>query len=197
MRLRFGPGFPTRLRDWKRLGRTVRLVLSIRRYAVLALLYGALALSVFVFARNQSVLRQVILFGELPLDNRVRVLVAMYPGVGGAYTTEQTAVLVTTAALVGINLALVTYHFRRHGLSVREGSGSVTGVVLGTLGAGCAACGSAVIAGVLSLVGASGALAALPLEGLEFALLAIATLIVSLYWVAEGLRGGDVAGCPV
>jgi len=74
---------------------------------------------------------------------------------------------------------------------------AAAGLLLGTLGAGCAACGTAVLAGLLSLVGASGALLLLPLEGLEFALLALVALLFSIHWLADGMRGGEVAGCPV
>lgn len=197
MRLLSSVRLPTRVDDWKLVARTVRLVLSLPTYAVLAFLYGVLALTVFVFARNLTVLRRVILFGELPVDSRLQVLVGMYPGFGAAYTPGQTAVLVATGALVGLDLAMLTYHFRAHGASLRDGSGGVTGVLLGTLGGGCAACGSAVVAGVLSMVGASGLLAVLPLDGLEFALLALGLLLASIYWLAEGMRGREIAGCPV
>lgn len=191
------PRFPTRRRDWRLIGRSVHLVLSLPRYTALAVIYGGLGLSMFVFARNFSLLQEVIVFGDLPLDNRLRVLTEMYPGLSTAYTIEQTVVLFTTAGLIGIDLAMLTYHVREHRLTLRHGSGSLTGVVLGTLGGGCAACGSAVFVGILSLVGASGLLTALPLDGLEFALMAIGLLVLSMYWLADGMRGGDIAGCPV
>jgi len=70
-------------------------------------------------------------------------------------------------------------------------------VILGALGAGCAACGSAVLAGVLSLVGASGLALLLPLDGVEFAALASVALVLSMYWLADGMRGGSIDGCPV
>ena len=92
---------------------------------------------------------------------------------------------------------MVAYHVREHGLSARGGGGSAAGVVLGALGAGCAACGSAVLAGVLSLVGASGLALFLPLDGAEFAVLASVALLLSMYWLAEGMRGGVIGGCPV
>jgi FtsH-binding integral membrane protein len=69
--------------------------------------------------------------------------------------------------------------------------------VLGTLGAGCAACGSAVLLGLLSLVGVSTTLLFLPLDGLEFALGAVVVLTLSIYWLADGMRGGEINGCPV
>jgi hypothetical protein len=190
-------GLPTRLEDWKLMGRTVRLVISIPTYAALSLVYGVVGLSAFVLSRNLTLFGRVVLFGDLPLADRLAVLLELYPVFGTAYTRVQTVVLVLTAALIGVELAVATYHFREHDLSVGQGSGSLAGVVLGTLGAGCAACGSAVLAGVLSLFGASGVLLALPLDGLEFAVLAVVVLILSLYWLADGMRGGTVAGCPV
>lgn len=197
MRVLDGLGLPTRRRDWRLMGRTVHLVLSLPKYTLLAVSYALLTLSVFVFARNLDILQQVILSGEIPLTARLQIFVEMFPGIGSAYTTEQTVLLVTTAALVGVNLTLITYHLLEHRGSLRGGSGSVGGVVLGTLGAGCASCGSALLVGVLSLFGASGVLAALPLDGLEFALLALVLLVLSIYWTAEGLRGGTIRGCPI
>lgn len=190
------PRLPTRRRDWRLMARTTRLVLSVPAYAALGLLAGLLGLSVFVFTRNPDVLR-LVAFGGLPLGSRLELVAAMYPLLGPAYTAAQSVLLLVTASLIGANLALVAYHFREHRVSLREGSGSAGGVVLGTLGAGCASCGSAVLAGLLSLFGASGLLTLLPLDGLEFALLAIAGLLLSTFWVADGMRGGTIAGCPV
>jgi FtsH-binding integral membrane protein len=70
-------------------------------------------------------------------------------------------------------------------------------MVLGTLGAGCAACGSAVMVGLLSLVGVSTSVLFLPLDGLEFALGAVVVLALSIYWLSDGMRGGEINGCPV
>lgn len=177
--------------------RTSRLVLSIPAYAILALFAAISSLSVFVLSRNLDLLMNVIVFGDLPLTARLTVLVGLYPAVGNAYALDASVLLIATAVLVGLDIALVTYHLREHRLSVREGSGGVTGVVLGTLGAGCASCGSAVLAGLFSLFGASGALTLLPLDGLEFTLVALIVLVLSIYWITEGLKGGMIRGCPV
>lgn len=117
------------------------------------------------------------------------------PGIDSAYTLAQTGVVVGTAGLVGVDLAMGTYHFREHRVSLRDGTGG-GGVVLGTLGAGWASCSSAVLAGLLPVFGATGMLAVLPLDGLEFALLAIGALVMSIVWLADGMAGGEVAGGP-
>lgn len=192
------PGtFPTSVRDWKLMARTTRLVLSVPVYAGVALFAAVGGLSVFVLSRNLDLLLNVILFGNLGLSARLSVLVGLYPGVGNAYSLDQSVFLAATAVLLGVDIALLAYHLREHRLSVRDGSSGVTGVVLGTLGAGCASCGSAVLAGLLSLFGAGGALTLLPLDGLEFTLFALLVLVLSIYWLSKGLQGGMVRGCPV
>ena len=79
----------------------------------------------------------------------------------------------------------------------RSGDGSLVGAMPGALGAGCAACGSALPAGALSPFDASATLLVLPLDGPEFALLVPVTPLPSIHRVADGTHGGRVAGRPV
>lgn len=188
---------PTRARDWQFMGRTVRLVLGDPRYGILAGIASVGSLSVFVLSRNLQLVADIVVFGELPWASRLIVLVELYPLMGPAYSVPASVLLIATALLVGIDVALIAYHLREYGLALREGSGGVTGVVLGTLGAGCATCGTAVFAGLLSLAGAGGGLTLLPLDGLEFTFAALVVLVLSIYWLADGFRGGTIRGCPV
>ncbi len=187
---------PTRRADWRLLARTVRLVLSIPAYAVVSVVAAVIALSAFVFAQNIPLV-SFALTGSLPLDARVTILLERFPFIGTDFGTTTGILLLVVAGLTGVDIAMVTYHVREHGLGVEQSGGSAVGVVLGVLGAGCAACGSAILVGVLSLVGATGLLTVLPLEGQEFLLLAPVVLVLSLYWLAEGMRGGRINGCPV
>jgi hypothetical protein len=179
------------------MARTARLVVTVPTYAVLAVLASALALTGFVVSLNPRLVGDVVIGGSLPVENRLVILIELFPFVGSSFEPVQGALLVVVAGLTGVDVAMAVYHFREHGISLQEGSTSLAGIVLGTLGAGCAACGSAVLVGLLSLVGVSGSLLVLPLDGLEFALLALVVLTLSIYWLADGMRGGQVNGCPV
>ena len=190
------PAMPSSGDDWRLVGRTARLVLSVPTYAVVALLAAGVGLSLFVFSLNLPLV-ELALTGTLPRSARVTILANLYPFVGSAFDPIQGGLLVAVAVLFGVDTAMVTYHLREHGVSLSGGGGSVLGAVLGALGAGCAACGSALLVGVLSLFGVSASLLFLPLDGLEFALLALFALLLSMFWVADGMRGGQVAGCPV
>lgn len=188
---------PTRRRDWRHMGRTARLVLSVPVYALVAVLAGATGLTLFVITQNIPLVRDLVIFGPLPIGDRLTILANLFPFIGTGFDLVTSLLLVAIGTLTGINIAMLLYHLREHRVSLGGSSGSVGGVIFGTLGAGCAACGSAVVAGVLGLFGAGWLLAVLPLEGLEFALLGLVILVLSTFWLAEGMRGGEVAGCPI
>lgn len=189
--------FPTRRQDWHLMGRTIYLVLHVPTYLVLAVVASVGALALFAIPQNWVLFLDVVVGGHLPVVSRLRLLLELMPFIGTSFTLAQGLVLLVAAVLAGLNIALATYHLREHRVSLRAGSGSLGGLVLGTLGAGCAACGTAVLAGLLSLVGAAGVLTLLPLEGLEIALLAVVFIALSIWWLADGMRGGEIAGCPV
>jgi len=188
---------PTARDDWRLMGRTARLVLSVPGYAVLAVVAAVAALTLFVVSLNIPLVSDLVVGGSLPLSGRLTILLELYPFVGTSFGPVQGALLLVVAVLTGVDVSMAIYHFREHGISLREGGSSTVGVVLGTLGAGCAACGSAVLLGLLGLFGVSTSLLFLPLDGLEFALLALVVITLSIYWLADGMRGGEINGCPV
>lgn len=193
----FDVSLPTRTNDWRLTARAVRLVLTSPAYLGLAVVTAFIGLNVFVTAQNPELFIDVVLTGQQSLDSRLGVQVGLYPFLGSAFTPLQSLVLVFLAVLLGVNLTMLTYHFREHGFSPGKGGGGAMGLLLGVLGAGCAACGPAVLAGILSVLGVGVGLTFLPLDGLEFGAAALVLLLLSTYWVADGMRGGEVRGCPV
>jgi hypothetical protein len=191
-----GVRLPTRSDDWRLVARTARLVVSVPAYGLVAVVVAVAALTVFTATQNLTVVADVVVGGSLPLANRLTILVELYPFVGSSFPPLVGAAILALAALTGVNVAMLAYHVREHGLTVAGGGGGAAGVVLGTLGAGCAACGSAVLAGAFSLLGVGG-LTALPLDGREFAVLGLLAVGLSMFWLADGMRGGEIDGCPV
>jgi hypothetical protein len=178
------------------MGRTARLVLGGPGYALLALVTGLAGLSLFVLSLNLS-LAGFALAGDLAPGARLRILVGLYPFVGSAYDPFQGGLLVFVSLLLGVDVAMATYHFREHRVTVEAGGASAAGVILATLGAGCAACGVPILLGILTLLGIPSAALLLPFDGLEFAVLAALALVLSIYWLADGMRGGEIRGCPI
>lgn len=188
---------PTSGDDWRLLARTLRLVLATPVYAAVAVLGAGLSMTLFVLTQNLQAAEFALTAGFLSVGDRITLLSELYPFLGTIYGPTFSVALVALSVLVGADLALTAYHLREHGLSGGESAGGLLGVALATLGAGCAACGAALLTGLLSLVGAAGLVALLPLDGLEVALVAGVVLVLSMHWIAQGLRGGQVRGCPV
>ena len=188
---------PTTANDWQLVARTIRLVLSRWTYALFALVTAVVALTVFSFTQNFWFLVDVLGFEFLSFEDKVYIVLDQYPLVGTQFDQFQSFLLYLVAVLTGVNLTLAVYHLYEHGLNLRTGGAGTVGTVFAVLGAGCAACGSAVLVGLLSLFGASSALLLLPMEGFELLLVALVLLVLSIYWLAEGMRGGEINGCPV
>lgn len=179
------------------MARIARLVVGVPRYGLSALAAALAALTLSVASLNPSLVGFALTGSGLAPADRLVLLVELYPFVGTAFGPVQGALLAVVAGLVGVDVAMLAYHLGEHGVSIRAGGSGAAGLVLGALGAGCAACGTALLAGVLSLAGVGLSLSVLPLDGLEFALLAVLALLLSIHWVAVGMRGGEVAGCPI
>jgi hypothetical protein len=189
-------GLPTARADWQRMGRTTRLVLGQPWWFVATVLISLLVLSLLVVPLHLGYVQTVIVGGSLPLVERAVAMIKLYPLVGGGDALRGT-LLYAVSGTIGVNLALFGYHLLEHDVGVREGSGSTAGAVLAGLGAGCPACGAGIVAGGVSIVGVTGSLAALPLHGLEFLLFGIGTALLAVHWTVEGMRGGEVRGCPI
>jgi hypothetical protein len=189
---------PTSVGDFRLLARTLRLVLTIPLYAVLTV-FGAFGFLTAIAIWNQWELFSVLTSSDAPysVSQRFEIFTTFYPLYGDNFQTTVEIALIAIAILVGINLSMLLYHLREHDLSVSGGSGSAVGVILGVLGAGCAACGSALLVGVLTFFGAGGLIATLPLHGVEVSFLAVPVMLLSTYWIADGMRGGEVRGCPI
>lgn len=192
-----GARIPTGADDLRLMARTVRLVVSVPVYAFIGIVAGFVAVTGFVLTQNLSLVTDTVIGSSLPVSNRLVILSEIYPFVGNFYSTPAAVAMSVLAVLVGVNIALVTYHFREHEVSASGSGGSVMGIGLGVLGAGCAACGSALLFGLLSLFGAGSLVFLLPFDGLEVTVLAATALLLSTYWIAEGMRGGKVEGCPI
>ena len=188
---------PTERSDWRLLGRTVRLVLGHPTYAVFAIVVALLAAVGMSVTGNLRFVLRVLLSNNLGIGFKFEFLIVMLPFVGTQFDAVHGLAIYAIAALTGTNVALLAYHLFEHEVSIEGSGGSAAGVVFGTLGAGCAACGPGILAGIVGIVGGAGLLAALPFEGLEFSMLAVVVLVLSMYWLASGMRGGEIRGCPV
>jgi hypothetical protein len=124
---------------------------------------------------------------------------ALLAGVVEQFSLLGALIIIGFATLLSLNLVLLG-HFvisnQAGPLSKKDraqlSAHGIGGTVAAVLGIGCATCGAALLFGLLSVIGATGLLAWLPLEGEEFGLLGVALLAYSAWFFSGKLAGPKV-----
>lgn len=94
------------------------------------------------------------------------------------------------ALFFGINMSLFVYYYKKykHMKKLNGVKTSTLGIIAGTLGIGCASCGSLVIAGLFSVLGIGGVFDLLLFGGQEFAVIGLILLMVSTYYLLKNIH---------
>lgn len=169
------------------------------RNSRLTLLAIAVAVVVFLFAvwlPNLGLIKSVVFDSSVPIESKANLPIQLIGSIGTNFTTLSATYTIAIAVLFGIYVAMLAYFLKRR---IKEvGQGGVTtgflGIMSGVLGVGCAACGSFLLTS-LSLVGASGVLAFLPLGGSEFGIIGVILLALAIYMTAKKIQ--DPLVCKV
>lgn len=168
-------------------------VLRQPRYALLTLAVWAavlLAVGVSVQWRNIGV---VATSAPFDLRTRMRLIVSLIAGPQTTLDEGAIAAVTLLAGLFAVNVALNAFAARGGGGTGRVASG-LWGFAVGTLGIGCAACGSFAFGGFLTVAATSAVVTALPLGGKEFLLAGIGVMLVATYRTMASLGRKT---CPV
>jgi hypothetical protein len=149
-------------------------------------IFGAsvLVLFVFVFAvllPNLPLLNEVVFSSSAPLGAKLSLTLSLLVGISTNFSALSATYTILIAVLVGINIAMIVYLFKKRNELGGQGTvAGVGGVASGALGIGCAACGSFLLSAILASFGAASALALLPLKGGEFGIASVVLLGVTL-----------------
>jgi len=97
-------------------------------------------------------------------------------------STSLTQIIITVVAILsGINIAMLTFYLKRRIHAEKFLDTGVLGMIAGLLGIGCASCGSVVLFSIFGFSTSLGFLGTLPFKGLEFSILGIILLLISIY----------------
>lgn len=181
--------------------RALKQVFAEGRYVLLAATAG---LAVFILATwlpNLGLVWQIAASGSIPLADKLKVLTALVGSIGTNFTVFSALTAISVAVLFGLNLAMIAYYYRlrrrlREGGQVVAATGSLGGMAGGLFGVGCAACGTFVLSPALTVLGAGGAIALLPLGGEEIGPLGVGMLGFSLFLTARKIARPGVCAIP-
>ena len=163
-------------------------------YALLALITSTVVFAFAVWFPNISLIVEIMGHPGISFSQKLDLPISLLGSIATNFTLLSASYTIAIALLFGVNLAMTTYFLRRKISEVRQ-SGVTTGFIglaSGVLGMGCAACGSLLLTSSLSLIGASGILAFLPLAGGEFGILGVILLSVSIYLIAKQIQNPTV-----
>lgn len=107
------------------------------------------------------------------------------------FTLASQIMIVLVALLSGINIAMLVFYFKRRMAVSGAAGASGFGLVVGTLGVGCSACGSVILSSLIGITSASVLVSALPLRGAEFGIMSIALIGLSTYWIAKKIQSPE------
>ncbi len=165
------------------------------RYALIAAL---VAMGVFVFAvwlPNISLIVSVLKSDVGTIAEKAAFMFSLLGSIATNFTIASAVSTTLIAVLFGANVALLFYYLQkvRVGRNVSAvGGASITGLICGFLGVGCAACGTFILSSVLVLAGAGGILTYLPFGGEEFGVVGVALLVYSIYAITNKIAAPNV-----
>ena len=163
-------------------------------YVILALVVSVLVFAFAVWLPNIRLIADIVSSPGVPFASKLELPISLLGSIATNFSILSASYIVAIAILFGVSLAMIVYFLRRRIAEVRQG-GFVTGflgIASGTIGIGCAACGSFLLTSGLTLVGASGILTFLPLAGGEFGILGVILLAVSIYTTAKQIQNPAV-----
>ena len=147
---------------------------------LLLLLVGVLIFILATILPNIRLLKVVFASGVISGFEKAGFLFRFVFSSYASMTTLVFASTIVLSLLFGFNTSLLSYVLRTR-KKMSGGGVLFGGLASGFIGAGCGACGTLVIAPLLSAIGAGGALAILPLGGQEFIILGVILLAFSSF----------------
>jgi hypothetical protein len=159
-------------------------------YAITAIVLSVAAFLFAVWLPNIGLITDVFTHSSAPLGDKLRLAATLLGSIRTNFSFLSATYTILIALLLGVNIAMVAYYLKQ-GVRISERGGffaGIGGMASGALGVGCAACGSFVLTTTLSLVGASGALALLPLKGGEFGILSVVLLGASIFLISKKIN---------
>lgn len=169
-------------------------VFSKTAYVLTALITSAVVFAFAAWLPNIRLIASIIGSSDVSFAQKLGIPISLLGSIATNFTLLSASYTIAIALLFGVNLAMVVYFLRRKISEVKQ-TGITTGflgVASGVLGVGCAACGSFLLTSGLSLIGASGILAFLPLAGAEFGILGVVLLSISIYLTAKQIQNPAV-----
>ena len=157
-------------------------------YVILTIVITGLILLISVWLGNRQLLSYVFTSGLFGWEAKLKIIWLSLRVLGTGFTVAGRLVIISLALLVGINVSCVVFYLKRQTKVLKAAGAGGLGLAIGLLGAGCGSCGSIILASIFGLTAALGFISFLPFKGLEFGLLGIVLILISIYLLAKKIN---------
>lgn len=173
--------------------RSLLKILSSLNYALLATITSFVVFTGAVWFPNIKLIGEIITTESISFVDTLIFLWSLYGSVATNFTSISLTYTILISLLFGVQVMLLTHYISR--VRVKDtvkmgkiGVAGVGGLIAGTFGIGCAACGTFILTSTLTLFGATGILAYLPFGGEEFGFLGVTLLLYANYLILEKIN---------
>lgn len=180
--------------------RALKKVFQKPPYAIIGATTSLTAFALAVWLPNIKFVADVI-FSSGSLSERFGLPLSLLGSISTNFSILSASYVIATAILLGMNLAMIIFFFRRRSAGFNRASATTgfIGTASGALGVGCVACGSGtiLITSLLALVGAGTLTQLLPFKGEEFSIAGVIFLIVSIYLTARQIEKPELCKADI
>ncbi len=170
--------------------RSLLKISSSLNYALLATVTSFVVFTGAVWFPNIKLIGQIFTTESISFVDTLVFLWSLYGSVATNFTGISLTYTILISLLFGVQVMLLTHYVSRVRVKNNDnakigkiGVTSLGGLIAGTFGIGCAACGTFILTSTLTLFGATGVLAYLPFGGEEFGFLGVALLLYANYLI--------------
>lgn len=125
-------------------------------YALLAAAVAFVTLGLILWSLNLGLVKYILFEAPLGIMQKADFILSIYGGFLSSYESLQVVVLSVFSVLFGINAALLVYVIRQGNKRAALSGSSAGGLVAAIVSGGCIACGTSLLAPILSSFGAAG-----------------------------------------
>lgn len=172
--------------------KTVFHVLTKPGYFILSFCFALLFLLIVILTSNLSLIYGVVSGTALTIGQKMVYVASLLTTFKTHYSTSWQILIIVTALLFGINLSLLIYFLKQRSKIYKSAGLSLFGMMSALVGTGCAACGSVILTSVIGFSATLAFFAVLPLKGLEFGLISLILIILSIGLIVKNINRSGI-----
>ncbi|MEI6810720.1 MAG: hypothetical protein WCK60_01565 [Candidatus Nomurabacteria bacterium] len=169
----------------KHIANGITLVFSRKDSRLVLIISTIVFFLLLLLTENGKAAFSVFSFESITYEKQIRLFVSTLFDISNTFSTNSLILATLGSFLGGINISLAYVYVKTRGeIIFKSGLYSGIGLFLAFIGIGCAACGTALIAVLLSFLGLSTMIHILPYQGQEIGYIGIIFLCMATYSLA-------------